>query len=351
MKRGTISMTNGAARAGWGRGGPGSDAPEGAPLHDLVVTIINYGTAEMTIRCLDGVLDAIRDLNAHVALVDNFSDDDSVAVLRAHIQARGPDAPVTLIASSDNSGFSGGHNIGIRAARGRFYLIFNSDAELRPGAPQALLACAAAHPRAGLIGSRLEYEDGTVQGSCFRRPSAWSELDRGACTGPVTKLLRRHVVALPVPPDPAKIEWVSFASVLARAEMIEDIGMMDEGFFLYSEDTEYCWRADRAGWATLYEPAACAVHHRGGSSEVKSQLAVGKRAPAYFYASRARLVATMHGRVGLIAANLAWHLGRAIARLRTRPGRTPPKTVEGEARDIWINAFDPWGDRRRPGGG
>jgi hypothetical protein len=342
-------MHNTKARSGWGRGGPGSDAPDEAPVCDLVVSVINYRTAEMTIRCAETVLAALEGVDGHVALVDNFSDDGSVETLQAWIDALGPDAPVSLTAAPTNTGFSGGHNIGIRARKARFYLIFNSDAELKPGAARALLDCAAANPRAGLIGSRLEYENGEVQISCFRFPSAWSELIRAAGTGLVTKLLARHNVPLAMPPDPSQIDWVSFASVMVRAEMVDQIGMMDEGYFLYSEDTEYSWRARQAGWGVVYEPRARAVHHRGGSAPVKAQAAAKKRIPAYFYASRSRFMATAHGRAGLIAANLAWHLGRGVAMLRILMGSKNHRTVAHESRDVWINALDPFGDRRQPG--
>jgi N-acetylglucosaminyl-diphospho-decaprenol L-rhamnosyltransferase len=341
-------MHNSETRSSWGSGGPGSAAPKGAPDCDLVVSIINYRTAEMTIRCVETVLPALNGIDGHVALVDNFSDDGSVEKLQAWIDGLGPGAPVSLTASPTNTGFSGGHNIGIRARKGRFYLIFNSDAELKPDAAQALLDSAAANPRAGLIGSRLEYENGEVQVSCFRFPSVWSELIRAAGTGLVTKLLARHNVPLSIPPDPGQIDWVSFASVMARAEMIDQIGMMDEGYFLYSEDTEYSWRARQAGWGVVYEPRARAIHHRGGSAPVKAQAAAKKRVPAYFYASRSRFMATAHGRAGLIAANLAWHLGRGVAMLRILMGSKNHRTVAHEAYDIWTNALDPFGDRRQP---
>ena len=343
-------MPHDKVREGWGHGGPGSDAPEGAPLHDIVVSIINFRTPEMTITCVDSVLAALEGVNGHIALVDNFSNDGSAETLRAYVDGLGEGAPVTLVESPVNTGFSGGHNIGMRAARGRFYLIFNSDAELRPGAPQALLARAAAEPDAGLIGSRLEYETGEVQVSCFRFPTVWTELAQTSALPPVSRLLRRHFTGLSMPPDPAEIEWMSFASILLRAEMVEAIGMMDEGFFMYSEDAEYTWRARRAGWRVVYEPAARAVHHRGGSSDVKSSTAAHKRVPAYFYASRTRLLRILHGPAGPTLANLGWHLGRALSLLRPLMGKPRPRVPDGRARDIWINVLDPYGDRRHPEG-
>lgn len=337
------------AKDGWGTGGAGSEAPDGDPLRDLVVSIINYRTAEITIACARAALAATAGLNAHVVIVDNFSNDGSADALAAFAEEIGPAAPLSLVVSPVNTGFSGGHNIAMRARRGRFYLLLNSDATLHPGAPEALLARAAAEKRAGIIGCRLEYEDGTLQDSCFRYPGPKSELMRGAQTGFVTRLFRNRWVVVPMPPR-EPVEWLSFASVLLRAEMVEAIGMMDEGFFLYSEDTEYCWRARRAGWDVVWEAGARVTHYRGGSSDTKLRAAAKRRAPPYVYASRSRVLAIMHGRGGLLLCNLAWFAGRAISGLRLLAGRRPVAAMEGEARDIWINAADPFGDPRKPEG-
>jgi N-acetylglucosaminyl-diphospho-decaprenol L-rhamnosyltransferase len=340
---------NAKAMAGWGAGAPGLMAPEGSPIHDMVISIINYRTADMTIRCARTVLDAIAGTDAHVVIVDNFSNDGSAEALRGFVDGLGQGASISLVLSPSNTGFSGGHNIGVRARRGRFYLLFNSDAELHPGAPEALLARAAAEPRAGIIGCRLEYDDGTLQNSCFRFPGPASELMRGAQTGPITRLFQRRWVVMDMPPA-APIEWISFASALLRAEMIEAIGMMDEGFFLYSEDTEYCWRARQSGWDVAWEEGARAIHHRGGSSDAKEAAETKKRVPPYVYASRSRLMAVMHGRAGLLACNLAWLAGRAISALRVLGGKRPVPAMEREMSDIWINAADPFGDPRKPKG-
>ncbi|MFT6774180.1 MAG: N-acetylglucosaminyl-diphospho-decaprenol L-rhamnosyltransferase [Paracoccaceae bacterium] len=341
---------NEKAKASWGAGAPGSEAPQRPPVRDLAISIINYRTAEMTIACARTVLDAIAGLDAHVVITDNFSDDGSDAILQAFVEALGPDAPVTLALSPVNTGFSGGHNIGIRAAKARFYLLFNSDAELHAGAPQALLARAAADPKAGIIGCRLEYDDGQMQDSCFRFPGPKSELMRGAQTGFVTKAFLDRWVVMEMPPS-GPVEWLSFASVMLRAEMIEAIGMMDEGFFLYSEDTEYCWRARQNGWDVVWEGGARAIHHRGGSSDAKEKAAEKKRVPPYVYASRSRLMAILHGgAAGLLLCNLAWLAGRAITHLRLLGGRRPVPAMQNEARDVWINALDPYGDPRKPKG-
>ena len=189
-----------------------------------------------------------------------------------------------------------------------------------------------------------------MQVSQFRFHSPWSELIRGAETGPVTKLLRRHVVALDPPVDPGDVEWASFACILLRGDMIRALGPMDEGYFLYFEDAEYCLRAHRAGWQIALAPDAVAVHFRGGSGPVKAKARARKRLPAYYYSSRTRFLTQAHGRAGLLAANLCWHLGRGIATARRLAGKAVPAAIEGEAGDIWINFGHPLGPRRAPDG-
>lgn len=315
----------------------------------LAVSIINFRTGPMTIDCIRSVLADIRDLDVQVVVVDNASDDGSADQIAAWIAAQPSGTPVRLVRSATNSGFSGGHNQGMAALEAEHYLILNSDALLRPGFLTAILSAAEAHPEAGLVAPRIETDDGEVQVSCFRFHSPLSELIRGANSGPVTRLLARHVVALPPPVNPAEIEWASFACILLRGQMVRALGPMDEGYFLYFEDAEYCLRARRAGWRIVPEPRAVAVHFRGGSGPVKALEKARRRLPPYFYASRTRFLRQAHGPLGPVLANLAWGAGRAIAQLRRLTGRSVPPAVESEAHDLWTNILTPLGPRLAPG--
>jgi len=317
--------------------------------HKLVVSVINFRTAELTLACIRSVLADIGDLDVQVVVVDNASGDGSDDAIADWIAAQPKGTPVRLVRSPTNSGFSGGHNQGIGALAAEYYLVLNSDAVLRPGFIAAILAAAECYPRAGLIAPVIETEGGVVQVSAFRFHSPWSELVRGASSAPVTRLLRRHVVALPPPVAQAEIDWVSFACVLLRAEMIGQIGLMDEGYFLYFEDAEYCLRARRAGWEIARAPRAVAVHFRGGSGPVKALEKARKRLPPYYYASRARFFRHAHGPFGPVLANALWYLGRGLAQTRRLFGKPVPGTVEAEARDIWINSLQPLGPRHAPG--
>lgn len=307
----------------------------------LAISIINYRTGEMTIAAVASVLEALGARDARLVVVDNASGDGSAEAIAEWIETRG-DGRVSLVRSATNSGFSGGHNQGMAAAPGAdFYLVLNSDALLRPGFFEPLLAAAEANPRAGLVASQLEWEDGTAQQSCFRFAGPLSEIDRGAATGPVTKMLNGRVVALDLPPDPAEIEWASFACILLRGEMVRKLGPMDEGYFLYFEDAEYALRARRAGWTVIYEPAARAVHFRGGSGPVKKMQAAKKRMPAYYWRSRTRFMRQAHGPLGPALANMAWIFGRGIAQTRRLLFKPVPPAHEAEWRDIWIGFAAP----------
>ena len=314
----------------------------------IVISIINFRTADLTIAAARSALDDLGNIPGLVAIVDNASGDGSDQVIADWIEAEAKDRPVSLIRSPDNTGFSGGHNIGIQAAPADYYLPLNSDAVLHPGFIGAILEAADARPEMGLFAPQIEYDDGEVQTSNFRFASPASELIRAAHSGPLTRLLKRYEVALPGARSEAQVEWASFACILLRGEMVDQIGPMDEGYFLYFEDAEYCMRARRAGWGIGLVPQARVIHFRGGSGPVKALAKARKRLPGYFYASRARFLAQAHGRWAPVLANLAWHFGRGIAQTRRLFGKPVTPAVEGEARDIWINAFDPYGPRLAP---
>lgn len=307
----------------------------------LAISIINYRTGQMTVDAVQSVLEALGDRDARIVVVDNASGDGSDMDIERWIADSG-EARVALVRSGTNGGFSAGHNLGMAAVPDAdFYLVLNSDALLRPGFFEPLMTAAEAHPEAGIFAPRLEWEDGRPQQNCFRFQGAASELIRGAETGPVSRLLKRRVVALDLPPPEDQIEWVSFACVLLRGEMVRGIGPMDEGYFLYFEDSEYCLRARRAGWTAVYVPEARAVHFRGGSGPVKAMATTKKRMPAYYWRSRTRFLRQAAGPLGPLLGNLAWMAGRGIAYSRVLTGRPVPRSNEKEWRDIWTNIAKP----------
>lgn len=315
----------------------------------LAVSIINFRTAGMTIECVNSVLADIGELHVRVIVVDNASGDGSAEKIGDWITTLAPGTPVSLILSDANTGFSGGHNQSMAAVEAEYYLILNSDALLKPGFLRSILESAESHPDAGMIAPRIETAEGEAQVSLFRFHSPISEFIRGAESGPVTQVLSKHVVSLFPPFDVDKIEWASFACILLRSKMARAIGPMDEGYFLYFEDTEYCLRARRAGWRIHYEAGAEVIHHKGGSGPVEALSEQRKRLPAYYYSSRTRFFRQAYGPAGPVVANLMWLMGRAVARLRPVFGRRVPAARDKEAFDIWINVGNPLGPRYAPG--
>ena len=320
---------------------------------DIVISVINYRTADLTIACMASALADIRHaagegISGHLVVVDNASGDGSAEAIEDWIAREAKDAPVTVLRSPSNTGFSGGHNLSMGHAKADFYLLLNSDGLLRRGFISTILATARARPEMGFFAPRIEHDDGTPQISAFRFASPASEFMRAINSGPVTRALRRREVAIGIDPDEAEIDWASFACILLRDAMVARIGPMDEGYFLYFEDAEYCLRARRAGWRVAWVPEARMVHFRGGSGPVKALEQQRKRMPGYFYASRSRFFYQAHGQGGLIAANLLWYLGRGLTQFRRLMGKPVRPAVHAEARDIWINAFNPLGPRLAP---
>lgn len=310
----------------------------------VLVSVINYRTVELTMQCVQSVLEDMQGIEGRVVIVDNASNDGSVEKLRAWIASLEKKERVNLLVSATNSGFSGGHNAGVQSQLAEFYLILNSDAVLRPGFLHAMLEAAKQNPSIGLFAPQIAHDTGEMQTSCFRFHSPLSELMRGAESGPVSKLLRKREVALAMPPDPNSVEWASFACILLRHETWVDAGPMDTGYFLYFEDVEYCWRARKARWGIAYVQDAVAVHFRGGSGPVKALANERKRLPKYFYASRTRMLYQFYGWFGLVAANLCWGFGRVLAHLRLLAGKSIPLSSRSEWRDIWTNVFSPLGN-------
>jgi len=275
-------------------------------------------------------------------IVDNNSPDNSINVICDYLFSNNLFESVDLIASDKNSGFSSGNNIGIKASNSEFILLLNSDTLVRPGAIELLIRTLQDNPQMGMASPRLEWPDGTPQESCFRFHRPINELIRAAATGPITRLFKRYEVPLRVSDKVVYPEWTSFACVLIRRQVFEDIGLLDEEFFMYFEDVDFCKRAREAGWRIIHNPEAHVVHLRGGSSPVKIQAEKKKRLPRYFYESRSRYYYKHFGHFGLFRANIYWHLGWLVAIGRKLLSSAyQPNICEKQWRDIWTNFYHP----------
>jgi N-acetylglucosaminyl-diphospho-decaprenol L-rhamnosyltransferase len=307
----------------------------------LNIVIVNYRTPQLVIDCLRSLEGEISPSQDVAVVVDNASGDESADRIRDAIAAHNWRGWVQLLQAPQNGGFSAGNNLGISAVPADAYLLLNSDTIVRPGAISAMLAALSDHPRAGVVSPRLEWPDGEPQVSCFRFLSPFSELINAAATAPVTRLLQRFNVPIQVTDVPIQPDWTSFACVLIRNAVMKQVGLLDEGYFMYFDDVDYCRRVRSAGWTVLHWPTSRVVHLRGGSGPVKSAIAARKRPRRYLYESRARYFRKFYGRGGCVWANLAWLAGRSVSLFRELAGNKQPHTCESAATDIWTNWTNP----------
>lgn len=300
----------------------------------VLVIIVNYRTAHLTIDCLHS-LDRERKEppTFQVIVVDNASNDDSVAVLQQAIEQYGWVSWVSLIASDKNGGYAYGNNLAIRAASDSselpaYSLLLNPDTQVRPGAIQALIDFMEQHSEVGIAGSSFENEDGTPWPIAFRFPSILGELESGMRLGLVSKILSRWIVARTMEDKETQVDWVPGASMLIRRQVLETIGLMDENYFLYYEETDFCLQARRAGWSCWYVPQSRVMHIAGQSTNLTKRNVRPPRLPQYWFDSRKRFFVKNYGWIYAILADLMWLSGFISWRVRRviqkKPDLDPP---------------------------
>jgi hypothetical protein len=300
----------------------------------LSVIVLNYGTPELAIAAARSALADLEAIEGGVVLVDNASPDDSVARLTAWRATLAETAPIRIVRSPGNLGYAGGNNVGIKTSAADFYVLLNSDTLVKKGTFGAMLAGMDADPKLGILGPKIVDETGREQVSRFRRHSPLGEFVEATGTDIFYRLFRSAVVPI-FPGEAAAHDWIGFPCVMLRGRMVDDIGLLDEGYFLYFEDGDYCRRAAKAGWRIGHTAKGEVAHFIGGSSKIEEKRLAGKRLPAYYYASRTRYFRKWYGGAGYVAANLLWYLGRAASLLRILTLKAPTRTIEGRARDIW----------------
>jgi GT2 family glycosyltransferase len=313
----------------------------------LMIVIVCYRAAELTIECLRSLaVDIGKIQDACVVVCENGTGGGSAEKISAAIADEGWSDWASVKAIDPNRGFAGGNNVILREAmasetRPEFFLLLNADTIVRPGALVELMKAVEDHAEAGIVCPRLEWPDGEPQISCFRFHTPVSEMLAAARTGHLTKTFSRWLVPIPVSDVPFEPQWASFACALIRSRVMEEIGLLDEGYYLYFDDVDFCRSARDAGWGVLYWPQARVVHLRGQSNPVKSLGAARKRRPRYFYASRSWYFAKFYGVGGLWLTNVLWTLGRLMSLAREVLGLKEPHVCEREWLDIWTKALSP----------
>lgn len=299
----------------------------------VLIVIVNYRTGELVVNCLES-LKSILNPYVNVIVVDNCSGDNSAKLISSWTE-NNPNA--YFLGSETNSGFSAGNNLAIEYAKKQginpdFYWLLNPDTLAHENTLLELVNFMEENPRVGITGSRLEGADGVAQCSAFRFHSIFSELDNGLKLGIISRLLHKWQVALPSSPQPMCVDWISGASMLIRKEVFDDIGLFDEGYFLYFEETDFCLQAKKAGWTCWHIPASRVTHFPGSSTGITNH--TQKRRPRYWFESRKRYFLKNHGRFYLFFTNLVWALAFSLFRIRQKIQNKPDENPAFFLRDF-----------------
>lgn len=314
-----------------------SDATQPDSLARLLVVIVNYRTPSLTIDCLRSLVGEVRSLpGTRVIVTDNASGDESVEKIGAAIDTEGWSDWVSFQPLERNGGFAFGNNAAIHPVLQStnpppYILLLNPDTIVRPDALKELVDFMNEHPDAGIAGSRLEDPDGTPQHSAFRFHTVFSELDFGLRLGVISKLLAKWDIAPPISEETCQTDWVAGASMIIRREVFEAAGLMDEEYFMYYEEMDFCLQAKKAGWSCWYVPQSRVVHLVGQSSGVTDTKRPPKRLPQYWFDSRRRYFLKNYSWLYTLLADILWASGFALWRLRRgiqgKPDLDPPKIL------------------------
>lgn len=285
----------------------------------LLVVIVNFRVAHLAIACLHSVAAEIgRVPDTQVAICENGTGDDSAQRIQSAIDENGWASWCKLTSLDVNLGFTGGNNAILRPAlqsadKPQYILLLNADTIVRPNAFKVLVDFMDQNPKVGIAGSRLEYPDGTPQRSAFRFQSPLSEFEGHLRLGLVTRLLQRWIVAPPVVNQTIETDWVAGASMIVRREVFEDIGLLDEGYYTYFDDIDFCFNARKRGWPTWYVPDSRVVHLVGQSTGVNDR---PRRLPPYLFEARRRYFLKNHSPLYAAMVDSSMIVGLSLWRLR-----------------------------------
>ena len=228
---------------------------------EISIIIVNWNTRQLLAECLQSLYKTLKGITFEVVVVDNASTDDSLDMLAEAFPS------VQVIRNTENVGFPRANNQAMQICCGKYFLLFNSDAVAMPNSIQTMYNLAENQPKAGMVGAQLINPDGSFQASHTRFPNLWQEFL--ILTG-----LGRIILGSWYPsqgPQAEKgsqmVDYVEGACMFVRAEAYRQVGGMDEGYFMYAEEVDWCYQLRQGGWQVWYHPEARVIHHGGASSK------------------------------------------------------------------------------------
>lgn len=279
---------------------------------DVTVSIVSFNTRDLLRAALRTAL-ATRGVACEIVVVDNGSKDGSAEMVEREFPA------VQVIRNPDNRGFAAANNLAIGRAKGRFILLLNPDTEVRPDTIPALARYLEAHPDTGICGPRILFPDGSFQSCGYRFPTVLSEIRQSKNVNKAMKALVRPETFVADLPESREVDWVDGACFMIRREVIDQIGPLDEQYFLYAEELDWCFNARKAGWAIAAVPAAEMIHHLG-----KSSSQVSDRSLIYFMDTRLRYYRKNRGLATALFVSVVYVAG-CLKQLRREPHKSKVK--------------------------
>jgi GT2 family glycosyltransferase len=228
---------------------------------DLSVIIVNWNTRDLLCQCIDSLIQTINKIDTEILVVDNGSSDGSGDMVRERFPG------VKLIENRRNLGFARANNQAMALAKGRYFLLLNPDTQVKEGALEKILSFMDTHLETGIAGGQLLNSSGTKQNSVANFPSLATEL--------LNKRFLRWLFPEKFPGkertyhDPIDVDSVIGACMMVRRTAIEQVGLLDEDYFLFLEETDWCYRMKKAGWKVYHMPTAEILHFQGKSAETE----------------------------------------------------------------------------------
>ncbi|MGI9316351.1 MAG: glycosyltransferase [bacterium] len=292
----------------------------------LVVVIVNYKTPDMTIDSAKATLNELDHLDApwRLVIVDNDSQDGSFEKIKNKVSefkvVGGLDwGRVEVLDSAHNGGFGAGNNFGIRKylsddTTPEYFYILNSDAFPEVNSIDFLVEYLDSNPQAGVVGSYIHGIEGDPHVTAFRFPTIWGEFEGSVRFGVISRLLKNYVVPIGIPESTQPVDWLAGASMMIRSEVLKEVGLFDEDYFLYFEETDFCYRARKAGWKTVYVKESSVSHIGSVSTGMKEW----KRIPKYWLDSRRHYFSKNHGLLYYYASTIVRITGELVWNVRVR---------------------------------
>jgi len=235
---------------------------------DLSIIIVNYNVKEFLQNLLASLAKALTGLSSEIIVVDNGSDDGSLEMLREKFPH------ITLIANKVNLGFSKANNLGLKIAKGKFLLLLNPDTIVQEDTFEKLISFFSANSSAGMVGCKILNPDGTLQLACRRSfPGPWTSFCKVSGLSslfPNSRLFARYNLTYLDENQSYEVDAISGSFMLMKREVYEKIGGLDEQFFMYGEDLDWCYRVQKAGWKVFYVHDTTIIHYKGESTKRSS---------------------------------------------------------------------------------